>query len=438
VLSRLKRVAARVGELVVRARPLLADVGFRLGVLLLRALRVRFLGDHVVQPSWAWLGHLATEPDCFVKEGRLGWRPHYRGVILCPGQPANACLLDYWRRHLWVVTSPGWCRFLARFAALSSLRYSVRPYIEAMNETARFGMIQAAYAGQPAVLRLKRAHRAAGEARLREMGVPAGAWIVSVHCRESGYDKHTSWHAPRNCHIESYLPAMQAIVARGGWCVRLGDPSMTPLAPLPGVIDYAHSPLRCDWMDVFLCARSRFVLGSASGVYAVASVFGVPCAVANQALPAFMHPYGVADLLIPKLLWSEQLGRYLTFPEVARGAVGTARFAHCYELAGVEARDNTPEEISELAVELLDELEGAFQETDEDRRLQEAYRSLARTGHYSLGAPSRIGRRFLRKYRNLLELPEGPFSCPATARGCGTTACFCLQPGWMLGQKVAA
>ena len=99
----------------------------------------------------------------------------------------------------------------------------------------------------------------------------------------------------------------------------MGDPSMIPLPAMPGVIDYAHSPLRCDWMDVFLCARVRFMLGSASGMCVLASTFGVPCAVANQSLPTVALPYGTADLFIPKLLRSVPSGS-LNSPNVPRSS----------------------------------------------------------------------------------------------------------------------
>ena len=54
---------------------------------------------------------------------------------------------------------------------------------------------------------------------------------------------------------------------RGAWCLRMGDPSMRPMPRAPRVIDYAHSAIRSDWMDVFLCARCRFFIGNTSGNY---------------------------------------------------------------------------------------------------------------------------------------------------------------------------
>jgi putative glycosyltransferase (TIGR04372 family) len=410
-------------------------------VLAFRALRIRFLVNQ--QHLFPWflkhIGHLAVEVDCFIKEGRQGLRPPYRGVIVLPATPvANRCLLDYWRQYVYVISSPLLCRLLAPLAAQPELRYSVDDYCTAMYATGRYGKIQSANAGRPPLLQLTASHAARGKDRLRQLGVPEGAWFVCVHCREPGYDSGRPEHRARNARIDDYHLAMQAIVARGGRCIRMGDPTMRPLPPMPGVVDYAHSPLRCDWMDVFLCASSRFMLASASGLCAVAAVFGVPSAVANQALPTFALGYHPADLLIPKLLWSEQQKRHLTFPEVAGSAIANLRLAHCLDLANLTVQDNTPEDICDLALEMLDELEGCLVETEDDRRLQAAMLGLYRPGHYGYGAISRVGRRFLSRYRHLLE-GTGSLPCPQTVPGCGTMACPCHHvPNWVATQKRAA
>ncbi len=408
-------------------RGAVGTIVFRLAVLACRALRVRFLMNPVFPPAFSRIGHLAAEPDCFVKEGRLGLRPRCVGVLLVPrAEAANPCLLDYWRQRLWVVSSPFWVRLLGPLAEIPAFQYPTDPYVTAINDTATFGAIQAAYAGRPPVLKLTAAHRARGESELRKLGIPEGAWIVAVHCREGGYDANEPGARARNVAIETYLPALRAVVERGGWCVRMGDPTMTPLPPTPGVTDYAHSALRSDWMDVFLCARAKFLLGSASGLAALASVFGTPCALANQALPAIAFPYGPADLFIPKALRDLRTGRLLTLAEILGGRLGNARFSHCLELARTGTEDNTPEDIRELVLEMLDELDGAFRETDEDRAYQTTYRKLLGPGHYTCGAASRFGRLFLRRHRWLLAEP-GACAPDQNRAGCGTPECLCLR-----------
>ncbi|MEG3842547.1 hypothetical protein, partial [Microcoleus sp. herbarium14] len=62
--------------------------------------------------------------------------------------------------------------------------------------------------------------------------------------------------------------------------------------------------------------------------------------------------------------------------------------------------DNTPEEINDLVLEMLDRLEGRVQYTEKDEVLQQQFNSLP-TPYGSYPANSRIGRSFLQKYGNL-------------------------------------
>ena len=95
----------------------------------------------------------------------------------------------------------------------------------------------------------------------------------------------------------------------------MGDPTMPPLPWMEHAIDYAHSPAKADWLDVFLCGRCRFFVGLASGLSQVAVRLGVPCVYVNwisNVLPA----YSAKDVFIPKLFRSGSDDRFLTFAEI--------------------------------------------------------------------------------------------------------------------------
>src|SRR5437763_1137959 len=79
--------------------------------VVLRAFRVRFLVNSPWPESFSRVGHLAIEVDCFLKEERVGLRPHYRAAIVCPANlAANRCLLKNFGRHERVISSPWLCR----------------------------------------------------------------------------------------------------------------------------------------------------------------------------------------------------------------------------------------------------------------------------------------------------------------------------------------
>jgi putative glycosyltransferase (TIGR04372 family) len=195
---------------------------------------------------------------------------------------------------------------------------------------------------------------------------------------------------------------MEAIVERGGWCIRVGDPTMAPLPKVDGVVDYCKHELLSDWLDVFLCARCRFFLGSGSGLQMVASIFGVPVAAANIAPMSSILGLRPGDLGIAKLVRSRSEHRFLTFREVLGGPVGGFRFTRRFEDAGLDVVENSPDDVKALAMEMLDRLENRAEYTESDAYLQSRLRSLIRPGHFMYGSAALAGRDFLRKYQDLV------------------------------------
>jgi putative glycosyltransferase (TIGR04372 family) len=244
--------------------------------------------------------------------------------------------------------------------------------------------------GRGPLLALDPDHGARGEACLGAMGVPAGAWHVALHVREHHWDR------VRDSRIETYLPAIQAIVDRGGWVIRMGDPAMTPLPPMAQVVDYALGPHKSDWMDVYLWATTRFFLGTLSGPYQVPPTFGRPCLLTNVA-PVYAPPMYGADVAIFKRYYDATRERFLTFPELLGSAIGFVSSSGHLASLGCELVDNTAEEIREATVEMLDRAEGRAR--PDDAEFQAAYqRAYAPVG----GASGRIGQDLARRHRALL------------------------------------
>ena len=238
------------------------------------------------------------------------------------------------------------------------------------------------------------------------LGLQKGQWFVCVHVREGSYiPKNEAITSYRNASIDHMIPAMKEIVRRGGVCVRMGDPGMTPLPKIPGVIDYAHQPMKSERLDVVLCAKARFFLGCTSGLSFISTTFGVPVAHANM-IPVEALGVRHCDLSMPKLLWSKSLGRYLRFDEIMNSKAGGYFFTHQYQQAALRVEENSPEDIVDLVSEMMDRIEGRFVETEADLRLHVAYLALFKPGHYSYGANSRLCLGFLRRHRDLLELVD--------------------------------
>lgn len=347
------------------------------------------------------IGHLCIEPDCYIKEGILGLRPAYTTIMLAPPEKiSNRYLLTYWKKYLKVITSPAICFLLKPFELNSLTCYKTYDFAYSPARAAA-PEIQKKFAGRAALLSLTAEDRARGWEVLKKWGMTQDSWFICAHCREDGFLGDIG-QSNRNATIANYFPAMDMVVEKGGWIVRMGDPSMSMIPAMKNVIDYAHTDIKCDWMDVFLAGSCRFFLGSDSGLYHLAGVFGVPAAIANYSHMSGALPYGTRDLGIPKLIWSEKEKRYLSFREILDSDISCFLQDKNFEDAGLKAVENSGEDIRDLAHEMLGRLEGRWQTTEEDERLQESFKSLMKPTHYSYGAASRIGRDFLRKYSFLL------------------------------------
>jgi putative glycosyltransferase (TIGR04372 family) len=282
------------------------------------------------------------------------------------------------------------------------MRHEASAYVRPDRGSRSAYQIYSLWKGRAPLLRMTPADLQWGDEALRRLGLPEHAWFVCVHVREGGFSPiDEELQAHRNASIEATIPAMLEIARAGGWVIRTGDPSMKPLPPLPQVIDYAHHPMKSDRLDVILCARARFILGSTSGITLVGSIFGVPCAIMNT-IPTSNLWYNSHDLSIVKLLWSEKLNRYLRFDEVLGSRLADLRYAAMYRQSGIRVDENSAQDIADLADEMMQRLDGRFIETPDDRRNAERFRSYFPSGHCTADSCARAGACFLRRHSDLL------------------------------------
>jgi putative glycosyltransferase (TIGR04372 family) len=271
------------------------------------------------------------------------------------------------------------------------------------HSSSEFHRIQGLWRNRPPLFSLTEFDKNRGKRALLEMGIPDGVWHVCVHSRESGYSGGYDFgQSFRNSEIESYGMAIDEIVNRGGWCIRMGDDSMRPIRSKKGVVDYAHYDEKPDWLDVYICATAKLFLGNSSGIAALSSIFGIPVAAANMVPIGAILQGGYLDISIPKLYKDKKTGRYLKFKEMFESDIANSRSDWEIAGSGYEVISNSPEDIRNLLVEQLDRINLNFVEKLEDHKRQEVFTSLLKSHHYSYGAASKISSLFLKKYSHLL------------------------------------
>jgi len=349
----------------------------------------------------AWrIGHLATEMDFFLKQRALGVHANIRPVVFNKRhRVTNPALLSIWARHVKVITNRVAYDLLRPFTRFSPLCIDLTDVVSRLDQPARYQEVVNEWGDRPPVFQLPEEMLIEGHRVLRKMGIPECAWFVPVHSRDGLYSPTDEYiHSYRNCDIENYGAAVDAIIGRGGWCVRMGERGTVPLPERQGLVNYPDTEFKSDWMDLFLCNQARFFLGNTSGLKLVSTISGVPCALANMAPHECVYGFLPSDISIPKLLRLRD-GTIPRFEDIFASKMAKRRE---FESLGATFVQNTTPQIRDLALEMLDVLDGKPQRTAEDELRQEAFRRLLKPRHYTYGTRSRIGTQFLREHAHLL------------------------------------
>lgn len=370
--------------------------------LSLSSTKLRILTDFT-----STIGHMGML-DGYRKLDLLGWMPESATVLLPPEQCPNKAFLHYVAEPYHVAERDD------ERAAYRALLPFFEQTLEAL--PMRDGSFMYLYDALAAVQRewekqgrgplfeLKAEHAEKGFEFLERRGFPRDGWFVVLHVRDTG-TKDGAWidrrRSGRCAHIQSYLDAIKEITSRGGWVIRVGDRAMPPLpANLAGVIDYAFSGERYDWLEVFLWARARFYLGTPSGPSTCPPAFGTPVAHSNYVSQRVL-PWPGKDVFIPKLLFCRKRRCLIPFSEHAtRPELRFHENLDLFERFDIELADNTSEELVDFVREMLDRTSGAYVPSPEHAKLQALYRDVIRADWRTGSAE--ISVQFLKRHATLL------------------------------------
>ncbi len=353
--------------------------------------------------DWGWgIGH-TSHLDQLVRLRELGLlSPERRVLVLSPEDGANKHYLNYWRRHLdFMVVSrheANVMRTVMQPLAEKLTGFELKTGFATLYEAWNIAGDQWGKEKRAPLLSIDPRDESRGKDILKKWGMPDGAWFVALHVRE--YDAYTPNHnrlrAAPNADISTYLPAIRAIIARGGWVIRMGDSSMSELPGLPRLVDYANSGEKSEWMDVFLWASCKFFIGTSSGPLTVPVSFGVPVLYTNCCGIGFSPALG-RSLVLPKLFYSKSEQRLLTVDEILASPYG---WTVSLPEGDIELLDNSPREILAGVEEMFALLEGGSEAFYTLSELQAEFSR--RRDHYGRNASTPISHSFITSHQDLL------------------------------------
>lgn len=378
------------------------------------------------------IGHFAGNTDLFFRRRQIYGIPPRTFYIFLAGSVCNRQLMTMWKRHLFIVEN----RLLRGLFNYSEWLWQKTRFYGSLdwnsNEHYEF------HAGKP-TLAFTPQEEERGRSFLKKKGLnPDTDWFVCIYARDAEYMKTVfsrkafnkrdwSYHDYRNADINTFNLAVQHIVDQGGYVFRMGQ-------HVEKAFDFKHEHVfdyavhdRDDFLDIYLMARCRFVLGTTAGICDVAMLFDVPRICVDTAPPC-VPPHGKANLFIPKKIKRAATGEYVPFSEFIQKTKDQLTpmlwYSQAVANAGYEYENNSEHEILMVTQEMMERLAGEFKPTEQDLEQQKAYFDLFPKDHWAACIKTPVGRDFMR---------ENPFLF-SSEHCCGEkrsvpSACSHTEPG---------
>ena len=224
-----------------------------------------------------------------------------------------------------------------------------------------------------------------GKKMLSKFGLKDNDKFVCLAVRDSRYQlkkvparfKNWSYHNYRHWDIDKFILAAEEITKRNYYVFRMGVVAEKPFnSNNPKIIDYVNSNLRSDFLDVYFGAKCSFCISTGTGFHDVATIFRKPIVLLNTPFggTTFENREEILTLCKHHVLKEEE--RKLSLSEIFSHGVAYAFDTKIFEEKGIKLVENTPEEIRDAVIEMVENLEFKRQPNSKDEELQKTFRSL--------------------------------------------------------------
>ena len=209
-------------------------------------------------------------------------------------------------------------------------------------------------------------------------------WIC-IHNRDSSYlnkklnetERETA-HTHRNFSIHSLIYAAEYFANSGYFVFRMGSFAKEHLISKNNrIIDYAFSPNKSEFADLYLLANCYAYFGSSAGLATLPIIKRKPTCYINFS-PFILHFLTNHNTLptIFKQVRSTKTGQILSFKEIFENNLFRLANYKLITEKGYELIDNTSDEIKNLSVEVCQYLSGEHNYTMEEKEQQKVFYDL--------------------------------------------------------------
>ena len=313
-------------------------------------------------------GHLALEPEIYL--GELEIRAAQRDLRQFPitvqwwslgpkKLQANRYLATKWKQVIRVLPS-WWIDALHSVGIkISVLRLaephmSIRGSLNSLDRT-------------DAQLKLTDTEIAEGMSQLRAIGIDPDKPYACLVVRDGGYyaslgESESDGYSFLNFDVSTFEQAALSLVQRGYQVVRMGTGSEIPFgADHPGIVDYANSPNRSAFLDVFIAVTCSFAVSTQTGPDAVCLAFRRPvCYIDVTRFSQFFFGTKLA-WWNPAELW--QGDSRLTLRDILLGPIFWIKDPNEFNRQGIRQVRSSAEMIDHLVKSFVDAFENNLHQT---------------------------------------------------------------------------
>ena len=226
-------------------------------------------------------GHLALEPEIFLAEQEIMKATnasHERVISLWSLGPAtkqsNMFLAKKWKDELlvlpsWFVGSLQRVGIVFPVLKLEEPKLSITGSLNGLDKTESHVSLNAEEMEE-------------GQKRLIEIGINPDKPYVCLIVRDGGYyrskgDIESAGYELLNFDINDFSGVAEVLIESGFQVIRMGSGSERPFTSKPdGVVDYALSKNRSEFLDVYLAATCEFAVSTQTGPDSVCMLFRRP------------------------------------------------------------------------------------------------------------------------------------------------------------------
>ncbi len=333
----------------------------------------------------ARLGHFAANTElycCARDEGINTPNVNHIDLFYTLGNICNKQLYTMWKRELNIVPySVG--RILHCMTRLIKILHTITPSLNVhlINTPQNDRDIHNIINSYPAHLKFTQEEKVKGTRWLKENNISVDSKIVLLAIRDDTYLTETypendwSYHDYRDCDINNFILVSEELANMGYYVIRLGHNAKDALkSNHPMVIDYAKNGMRDEFIDIYLASICTFIISTATGSDAPAVwCFKKPFVQVNHAPIGILHTYFERTVFLTKHHINTKNNKELSLSEIFLNNVSLCLQSACFKKKGIHLVENTPEEILDIVVEMIERIDGNWIPEENDEYLQKEF-----------------------------------------------------------------